>query len=232
MKRVLVIQNYEGTGLGQLGDALAERGIEADIRRAYAGEAFPDTLEHDGLIILGGGQNALDDEGSPYFPRLLKLAKEAAHAGRAVLGICLGAQLLARALGSENLVGKTSEFGWCAVRLTPEGGEDPVLGKLPGEFPIFEWHDDTFILPRGASRLAGNDATHNQAFRFGKAAYGIQFHFEADRELVREWSSAFADVIERRQPGWEARHESEAKRLGVQADEAGRIISHAWIDLL
>lgn len=232
MKRVLVIQNYENTGLGQLGDALEERGIETDIRRAYAGESFPDTLKHDGLIILGGGQNALDDAGSPYFPMLLKLAHEAAHAGRPVLGICLGAQLLARALGSENLVGKTSEFGWCTVRLTPEGAEDPVLGKLPREFPIFEWHDDTFILPRGASRLAGNDATHNQAFRFGKVAYGIQFHFEADRRLVREWSTAFADLIEKKRPGWAGRMESESIDRGAQADLAGRAIAHAWIDLL
>ncbi|MBE7183499.1 MAG: type 1 glutamine amidotransferase [Methylobacterium mesophilicum] len=232
MKRVLVIQNQEGAGLGQLGDALAERGIEIDLRRAFGGEAIPATPAHDGLIVLGGGQSALDDEDNTHFPALLGLARDAAYAGLPVLGICLGAQLLARALGAENLLGRASEFGWHAVTLTPEGAEDPVLGHLPREFPIFQWHDDTFILPRGASRLAGNDATHNQAFRFGRAAYGIQFHFEADRKLVREWSETFAGHLAEKQPAWAARMDAEAARHGAEAEAAGRTIAHGWIDLL
>src|SRR5690606_13029707 len=104
-------------------------------------------------------------------------------AQKPLLGVCLGAQLLARAHGADNLVGAAPEFGWQGVALTPEGASDPVLSAAGPAFPIFQWHDDTFTLPRGGTRLAGNDAAHNQAFRVGRAGYGTQFHFEADRRL-------------------------------------------------
>ncbi|MGO4836573.1 type 1 glutamine amidotransferase, partial [Rhizobiaceae sp. 2RAB30] len=110
--------------------------------------------------------------------------------------------------------------------------DDPVLSGLPGNFPIFQWHDDTFSLPDGAVRLASSAAVANQAFRIGRATYATQFHFEADRALVSEWSTAFADVLATRQPGWASRHERDAAELGVQADAAGLAIARAWVSLI
>jgi GMP synthase-like glutamine amidotransferase len=231
--RVIVVQNYDDTGLGQVGAALNEAGAETDIRNAHRGEALPENVDgHDALVVLGGGQNALDDENYPYFTALLQLMRGFVDADKAVLGICLGSQLLARTYGAKNQIGGAEEFGWHRVALTAEAAGDPVLGGLAGEFPIFQWHDDTFSLPEGAVRLAGNAVTANQAFRIGRAAYAIQFHFEADRKLVRQWNAAFAATIASRDPEWSARFEDEAARHGPVADATGLEIARAWVRMI
>ena len=228
--RVLVVQNYDNEGTGQVGAALAEAGAEIDQRKPYKGEALPtDASGHDAMVMLGGAQNALDDALCPYFPALLDLIRDFEARDRSVLGICLGSQLIARAFGGDNQVGGASEFGWCGVSLTPEAKADAVLGALPEEFPIFEWHDDTFSLPKGAVRLAGSEVARNQAFRVGRAVYGFQFHFEADRPLVREWSEVFAPLIAPRHPDWTDRLDGEMARHGPAADAAGLAIARAWV---
>jgi GMP synthase-like glutamine amidotransferase len=228
--RVLVVQNYDNTGLGQVGAALAEAGAEIDERRPYRGEALPQNAAgHDAMVVLGGGQNALADDEYPYFPALLELTRDFAARDRAVLGICLGSQLIARAFGGENRIGGTHEFGWHGVALTPEAQADAVLAGLPREFPIFEWHDDHFSLPESAVRLAGNAVAENQAYRIGRAVYGFQFHFEADTGLVREWSDAFADLIEKRHPEWIGNLDAEIAANAPRADAAGLAIARAWV---
>lgn len=228
--RVLVVQNYDNTGLGQVGAALAEADAELDLRKPYLGEALPaDASEHDAMVILGGGQNALADDECPYFPALLDLTRDFEAKDRAVLGICLGSQLLARAFGGDNKVGAHTEFGWHEVELTDVAKADAVLGALPARFPIFQWHDDSFTLPPGAAHLARNTAVEHQAFRVGRAVYGVQFHFEADRPMVTEWNQSFAPVIAERNPDWPARFEGEAARHGPQADAAGQAIARAWV---
>jgi GMP synthase-like glutamine amidotransferase len=231
--RVLVVHNYPATGLGQVGTALAEAGAELDQRMAHDGEALPRTSDgYDAALLLGGGQNALADEAYPYFPALLDLARDFTARDKAVLGICLGSQLLARAFGGENRIGGAREFGWCPVSLTGEGAVDPVLGGVAPEFRIFQWHDDTFTLPPGAAHLASSGVANSQAFRLGRATYGVQFHFEADRKLVHEWNTAFAGTIAERQPDWPGRYESEAARHGPGADAAGLAIARAWVGLI
>ncbi|WFP75978.1 type 1 glutamine amidotransferase [Mesorhizobium sp. WSM4906] len=228
--RVLVVQNYDNTGLGQVGAALAEAGAELDLRRPYQGDPLPqDANGHDAMVVLGGGQNALDDHDYPYFPALLELTRDFAGKDRSVLGICLGSQLVARAFGAENHIGGAVEFGWCGVSLTTSAKADPVLSALPEKFPIFQWHDDTFDLPEEAVRLAGNDVAQNQAFRIGRAVYGFQFHFEADRPLVRDWSTSFATLIADRHPDWAGKLDDEMARNGPDADAAGLAIARAWV---
>jgi len=197
---------------------------------AHEGDDLPGAPDgFDALVVLGGGQNALDDAGSPWLPKLAALMRGFADSGRSTLGICLGSQLMARAYGADNLIGVAPEFGWQTVALTPEGLGDPVLAAAGETFRTFQWHDDTFTLPRGAVRLAGNDAAHNQAFRMGRAGYAIQFHFEADQKLVDQWSVDFSDWLGERQPGWEDRRQAEAKAHGEAADAAGRSIADAWV---
>lgn len=228
--RVLVVQNFADEGLGQLGTALAEAGAVVDLRRPYVGEELPkDATGHDAIIVLGGAQNALDDEGSPYFPALLALMRDFGDGGRSVLGICLGSQLLARAYGGENLLARTREFGWQQIARTRDGRTDPVLSAAPDDFPIFQWHEDTFTLPEGAVHLARNDAASNQAFRLGRAAYGIQFHFEVDRPHVERWNTVFADVLAEMQPDWAERYPAEAALHGPEADAVGLAIARAWV---
>jgi GMP synthase-like glutamine amidotransferase len=228
--RVLVVQNYDNTDLGQVGAALGEAGAEIDFRRAHLGEALPESADaHDAAVVLGGGQNALADDEYPYFPQLLELLRDFERRDRAVLGICLGSQIIARAFGASNQIGGASEFGWHGVELMESAKNDAVLGALPKTFSIFQWHDDTFSLPERAERLASTAVAENQAFRIGRAIYGIQFHFEADRRLLREWNVAFSAYIDEHHPDWPQRFESEVERHGPAADAAGLAIARAWV---
>lgn len=227
---VLVVQNFEGASLGQVAIALDEANATVETIRADKGEKLPDAANgYDALVVLGGGQNALADDVCPWLPGLCDLMRDFSDSDRSVLGICLGGQLLARAYGAQNIVGGATEFGWREVELTDDGVSDPIFTGVDDRFRTFEWHDDTFILPRGAVRLAGNLDVHNQAFRIGRAAYGVQFHFEADRPMVKQWSDAFATLLAERQPGWAERHPAEAALHGPQADATGMTIARNWV---
>ncbi len=228
---VLVVQNFEGTGLGQVGAALDEAGAAIDLRKPYLGDALPDdALGHDAIVVLGGGQNALDDEACPYLPPLIGLMRDFGDSGRSVLGICLGSQLLARAYGGQNLIGAAQEFGWREISRTDAGEADAMLATVPQTFRSFQWHDDTFTLPPDAVRLAGNEVAENQAFRIGRAAYGIQFHFEASRKVVEEWNVGFAEYLAKRHPDWKPRLHGEGQAAyGREADEAGMALARAWV---
>jgi len=230
---VLVIENFGGTGLGQVGRALQEAGADIDYVRVQAGDSLPaDSSTYDALVVLGGGQNALDDEGSPWFPALMDLIRDFERRDRAVLGVCLGAQLLARTFGGKNHVGGHLEFGWHGIEVKAEAGDDPVFAALPAAFPIFQWHDDSFSLPPQAVGLASSKAVENQAFRVGRAVYGTQFHFEADRALVEEWSVTFADWLAEREPDWPQRHPEQAKLYGPAADTVGLALARAWVAVI
>ncbi|MCZ7462595.1 type 1 glutamine amidotransferase [Rhizobium rhizogenes] len=231
--RVAIIENMAGTPHGQLGVALEEAGSDLHVIRAYAGEPLPaDAGEHDALIVLGGEQNALDDTLYPYLPDLALLMKAFGDADKAVMGVCLGSQLLARAYGGENILSGPPEFGWEDISLTEDGVSDPLLAGLDEIFPIFQWHRDTFTLPPGAIRLATNEATRNQAFRLGRAVYGTQFHFEASTAVVDRWCEAFPASVEKMAPGWLEKYSDHRGMRADMADAAGLEIARAWVRLI
>jgi GMP synthase-like glutamine amidotransferase len=231
--RVLVIENYPKTTLGLVGEALAATVAEHRIVRTHLGEELPSTPKgYDALIMLGGAQDALDDKNHPYLPREAALARAFGEEDKAVLGICLGAQILARAYGAKNILGNPIEFGWHPVRPTGAGRADPMLAAIGDSAPIFHWHLDTFTLPPGATHLATSEQTSMQAFRIGRASYGIQFHFEAGTELVNYWTTGFAEEIADCAPDWPNRHSAEAAKHGAAADAAGLALARAWIGLI
>ncbi|PDS80739.1 type 1 glutamine amidotransferase [Rhizobium sp. L43] len=231
--RVAVVENMRNTGLGALARALDEAGAEIEWFRVWQDGILPQNMsDHDALVVLGGEQSALDDEAHPYLPDLARLARRFGDAGKAVLGICLGSQILARAYGADNLLGAAREFGWHRIGVTTEGRIDPLLSALGGEFTIFEWHADTFTLPEGAVRLATSPVAENQAFRIGRAVYGTQFHFEADTGVVEEWKTDFPETITRIAPGWLENHAELAARHGDAANAAGLAIARAWVSLI
>ncbi|HLP66385.1 MAG TPA: type 1 glutamine amidotransferase [Rhizobium sp.] len=228
--RVAIVENMPFTQHGLVGVALREAGAAIEVIRAFAGEPLPaDIHDHDALVVFGGEQNARDDHIHPYLPALAGVMKNFGEAGKAVLGICLGSQVLARAYGGENLIGAAPEFGWRDIMLADGARSDPVLSHLGRQFVSFQWHDDTFTLPQGATRLAENDIAQNQGFRIGRAAYGMQFHFEADHPVVEEWIRLFPAHVERKAPGWLARHPEHAARHAAKADASGLEIARAWV---
>lgn len=230
--RVAIIENTEISPLGQVGVALREADAEIQVYRAWAGDALPDGAYHDALVVLGGEQDALADDAHPYLPDLARLMRRMGQAEKAVLGVCLGAQLLARAWGAQNHLGTTPEFGWHRVILTDDAKTDPVLSVLKDGFPIFEWHKDTFSLPKGAVHLAHSPVAPNQCFRVGRASYAMQFHFEASRTVVEGWNRDFPDTLERIRPGWLRDYPKIAAEHGPEADAAGLAIARAWVSLI
>lgn len=224
--RVAIIENTRITHHGQVGVALHEAGALIDLYRPWADGLLPAQGSYDALVSFGGEQSALDDNLHPYLPRLAALMAETAASGTATLGICLGAQVPARGLGAENHLNAAREFGWCAVTRTP--APDPVLDGLPDPFPIFEWHADTFALPPGAVHLASSPAAAQQCFRYGRAGYGMQFHFEASRAVARDWARNFPDLIERIASGWQAAYPLHEAARGLAADAHGLAIARAW----
>ena len=183
---------YEGPGL--IAQAASHRGLELRLCRPYRGEPLPSPVELDGLVVMGGPMGAGDTAEHPHLARESELIAAMVHAGRPVLGVCLGAQLLARALGARVYRGELDEIGRGTVSLTEAGREDPVLGSAgAATLPVVHWHRDTFELPAGASLLASSDLFPHQAFRVGERAYGLQFHVEVEHELARAWRALLPD---------------------------------------
>jgi len=230
---VLVIENYPDAPMGNVGRALEKAGIACDIVEAHAGRPVPQTSAgRSGLVVLGGAQNALDDEGYPFLPDVCRLIRHFHERDKPVLGICLGAQLIARAFGAKNILGRPVEFGWHEVRAVEKADGDPIGRILTGGSPIFHWHTDTFSLPEGAVHLASSDATPHQAFRIGRATYGTQFHFEVALAEAEQWSELFAAQIREHTPDWPERFAHEAGRHAQASDRTGQAIAEAWVALL
>ncbi len=231
--RVAIVENTRITHHGQVGVALHEQAARIDLYKPWLDGRLPQAGDHDALIVFGGEQSARSDDTHPYLPALAALMRDTSATGRAVLGICLGAQLLARGFGAENKLGTATEFGWRAVTLTEEGREDPVLSHLPASFPIFQRHSDTFTLPANAAHLAASPVAQTQCFRIGRATYGMQFHFEASRSVVGDWTREFPQVTDRMHPGWSTTgHADAAATHGATADAAGLAIARAFVALI
>lgn len=231
--RIAIVENTAVTHHGQVGVALHEAGAKIELYKPWRDGRLPeDTAAFDGLVVFGGEQSALDDGLHPYLPRLAAAMRAFAQADKAVLGVCLGSQVLARAFGAANHLGTAPEFGWCEVRLTDAGAADPVLGALPPAFPIFQWHSDTFTLPEGAVHLAQSAVARHQGFRIGRATYGLQFHFEANRRVVADWQREFPELIASRDAGFAATLPDGPGGAGVAADAHGLTIARNWVALV
>ncbi|BDI30619.1 GMP synthase [Capsulimonas corticalis] len=191
MSSVLVLQHEDCEPLGFIEDALNGYDLKPQYIRAYAGDAVPETMgDAGGLVVLGGPQGAYETDKHPYLAGEIRLIQNALQAETPVLGMCLGAQLMAAALGARVAPAPQKEIGWYPVTLTEAAGEDPLWRKIEPVFMTLQWHGDIFDLPDGAVRLGASALTPNQAFRYGRGAYGVQWHMEMTEEVIRETAGA------------------------------------------
>src|SRR3990167_4960977 len=191
MSRILVLQHVKSEGLGIIGKALGQRGIAVDFLKIFKGDRIPKSINgYDGLIVLGGPMGVYEEDVYPFIKDEITLIKNALKNNVTVLGICLGAQLLAKAAGADVYKGKKKEIGWYKVKLTDEGKREGLFIGLPEEFTVFQWHGDTWgqisnLSP--AKRLALSELFPHQIIKVGKNAYGLQFHLEVTAEMIKEW---------------------------------------------
>src|SRR5260370_1029739 len=174
MRRVLILQHDWAVHKGYIGDILAEHDIVYDVVDV-AKETLPDPTIYAAIIALGGTQHVYESDEYPYFTQEKAMIRLAVEQDIPFLGICLGSQLLASALGAVVKKHTTPEIGFFEVPFTGEGETDPLYKGLSGYQKVFHWHGDTFDLPSGAVLLATNEHTKNQAFRYGHCAYGVQY---------------------------------------------------------
>ena len=197
MNRLLVAVVHETDPLARLGTWLRDAGMELDERHLELGEELPTTLDdHDGLVVLGGPQSALDTpEQSPELVPVRDLLRQALAADFPTLAICLGAQLLAQVGGGSVRKGIDGpEVGATLVAKRDVADKDPVFGPLPLSPDVLQFHHDEIDrLPTGATLLASNPFYENQAFRVGRHVYGLQFHIETTPEIIHEWAER--DVV-------------------------------------
>ena len=207
MRKAIVLQHLDRESPGQLVPLLAERGIPMEIHSLGVNCPPPAGLTDGDLLIVMGGSMGVSDLGDPRFPFLAQevaLLKSVIDKGQPVLGICLGAQLLAHAAGARvyrnmgiDRQGKpvpVREVGFGEITRV-DTPADPIFQGLPNTIPVVHWHGDTFDLPLGAVHLAMTDRCRHQAFRLGPTAVGLQFHPEVDAEMIRSWAIEDAEFV-------------------------------------
>jgi len=171
-----------------------EKGYDVSRTLLFEGETPPDPEKFDWLVIMGGPMNIYEDEKYPWLAAEKSFIRRAIEDGKIVLGICLGAQLIADVLGGKVRKNDHREIGWHPVSLTPEGSKSEIFGVLPEKFVALQWHGDTFEIPPGAAWMAKSEACKNQAFQLGKAI-GLQFHLEASMESIDDLIENCADEL-------------------------------------
>jgi len=188
---VLIIKNVSVEGPGTIEDHLRIGNIPSTIIDLERGHPFPDTPSYSHVIIMGGPMAVYEMDRTPYLTDEARLIEKAVITGKHVLGVCLGAQMLAHVLGARVYPGGAKEIGWCDVTLTEEGMRDGCMAGLAVDggrtAQVFQWHGDTFDLPQGAVRLASSALYPNQAFRYGDHVYALQFHIEVTPGIVHGW---------------------------------------------
>ena len=181
--RVHYLQHVPFEGLGSIGPWLESRGYEVTNSQLYASSELPSIDAFDALIAMGGPMSVNDETRYPWLAPEKRLVREAIAAGKSVLGICLGAQLIASGLGAKVYRSAEREIGWFPVEAAARGGGG--LCRFPKSMTAFHWHGETFDLPPGAVRLARSEACENQAFQVGAKAVGLQFHLETTLDSAR-----------------------------------------------
>lgn len=182
--RAHYLQHVSFEGLGSIGPWLEANGYEVTCTRFFESAVLPDVEAIDLLVIMGGPMSVNDEDTFPWLVAEKRFVRECISAGKPVLGICLGAQMIASALGARVFANPVKEIGWFPVQSVADGKD--LLFRFPPTETVFHWHGETFDLPPGARRLARSEACKNQAFQIGNSVIGLQFHLETTQESAEQ----------------------------------------------
>jgi GMP synthase (glutamine-hydrolysing) len=184
---VLIIVHVESEGPGTLGSFLDSSGVNIHLARVYSGERLPENIDGlQAIISMGGPMNVYEENEYPFLRDETVLLREAIAADLPVLGICLGAQMIARASGARVVRSPEEEIGWGKVFLTDAGRSDLLFSGVPATLDVLQWHGDMFEIPEAGTLMASGDICPNQAFRY-RNAFGLQFHVEVTGEILAAW---------------------------------------------
>jgi GMP synthase (glutamine-hydrolysing) len=187
---ILVFQHLRIEPTAIIGEMIAAAGHALHVVAIDQGDSIPKTLVgYDGLVVMGGPMSAGDSH-LAYIMDEIALLKQAIKVDFPVLGLCLGAQLLAKAAGAEIIASPVREFGWFPVYQTDDSENDPLFSRLGAELTVFQWHGETFTLPNTATLIATHPDVPQQAFRIGSSQYGLQFHIEVNEAIIESWIEA------------------------------------------
>ncbi len=194
MKNILVIQHTDGEGPGLLEPFLGSKGWLLDIRNMERGTLLPENVySYQAMLILGGPMGAYQEDMYPYLYQVQNLIKMACHDAIPTVGICLGAQLIARALGSPVGPHKCKEIGWFSLQVNDEGQASRLFKGIKTPLWVFQWHQDSFAVPEGARLLASTRDCNNQAFSYKNRLWALQFHPEVHPEMIKDWVAVGAE---------------------------------------
>lgn len=229
--KILIIQSGALDPIGVLGDALIQRGANLVTWLPAEKEAPPEG-DYVGLILLGGSMNAHEDETFPHLRQCVDLIHQFHAEGKPIMGVCLGAQLIARAFGRRVYPHTVPEIGFASMTVVDKRAEEPWLQDFPDDLRLMQWHFDTFDLPDQATLLMTNNICKHQAFRIGRNIYGFQFHLEVTPEIVMEWLATQNEWVEKHYPDLDRQVVEQLRRYADPSARFAEQVAQFWIDLV
>lgn len=193
--KIHYLQHVPFEGLASIESWAIDRNHSLSATKFYRNESLPSVKDIDWLIVMGGPMNIYEDDKYLWLTEEKRFIEQAIEQDKTVIGICLGAQLIADVLGSKVYRGQHKEIGWFPIEMTDEAEHSVAFNSLPPKLTVFHWHGDTFDLPQGATRLASSEGCKNQTFIYNEKVLGLQFHLESTQDSVQQIINNCADEL-------------------------------------